>query len=123
MQWLFAIRPVSQVLTVESILGKLRPPEIELSVLNQSGLAAKEFMDGGGTGVEFALDSPFIELRAAEPPEMSKLESAPVEPVRRHSRRERGLRAAPVSRRLTALRAAEPPEMSKLESAPLELEP
>src|SRR5262249_45375806 len=74
MQWLFAIRPVSQVLTVESILGKLRPPEIELSVLNQSGLAAKEFMDGGGTGVEFALDSPFIELGAAEPPEMSKLE-------------------------------------------------
>src|SRR5262245_10207154 len=67
MQWLFAIRPVSQVLTVESILGKLRPPEIELSVLNQSGLAAKEFMDGGGTGVEFALDSPFIELQAAEP--------------------------------------------------------
>src|SRR5262249_6091315 len=67
MQWLFAIRPVSQVLTVESILGKLRPPEIELSVLNQSGLAAKEFMDGGGTGVEFALDSPFIELPAAEP--------------------------------------------------------
>ena len=74
MQWLFAIRPVSQVLTVESILGKLRPPEIELSVLNQSGLAAKEFMDGGGTGVEFALDSPFIEQRAAEPPEMSKLQ-------------------------------------------------
>ena len=67
MQWLFAIRPVSQVLTVESILGKLRPPEIELSVLNQSGLAAKEFMDGGGTGVEFALDSPFIEQQGAEP--------------------------------------------------------
>src|SRR5262245_14723548 len=74
MQWLFAIRPVSQVLTVESILGKLRPPEIELSVLNQSWLAAKEVMDGGGTGVEFALDSPFIELLAAEPQGGARLE-------------------------------------------------
>ena len=42
MQWLFVIRPVSQVLTVESILGKPRRPEIELSALSQSGLAAKE---------------------------------------------------------------------------------
>ena len=44
-------------------------PEIELSAPNQSELAAKEFMEGGGTRVEFALDSPFIELRAAEPRE------------------------------------------------------
>lgn len=51
-------------------------PEIELSAPNQSELAAKEFMEGGGTRVEFALDSPFIELRAAEPPEISKLEGA-----------------------------------------------
>jgi hypothetical protein len=58
MQWLCVIRPAGQELTVESILGKLRRPEIELSALSQSGLAAKEFMDDGGTGVEFALDSP-----------------------------------------------------------------
>jgi len=42
-------------------------PEIELSAPNQSELAAKEFMEGGGTRVEFALDSPFIEQQAAEP--------------------------------------------------------
>jgi len=44
-------------------------PEIELSAPNQSELAAKEFMEGGGTRVEFALDSPFIEQQAAEPQE------------------------------------------------------
>jgi len=42
---------------------------MELSALNQSELAAKEFLERGGTRVEFALDSPFIELRAAEPQE------------------------------------------------------
>ena len=89
MQWLFVIRRARQVLTVESILGKPRRPEIELSALNQSGLAAKEFIEAGGTRVEFALDSPFIELRAAEPREMSNLE---------------------VSQRLTPQRAAEPQE-------------
>src|SRR5215472_4131856 len=94
MQWLFVIRRARQVLTVESILGKPRRPEIELSALNQSGLAAKEFIEAGGTRVEFALDSPFIELRAAEPREMSNLE---------------------VSQRLTPQRAAEPREMSNLE--------
>ena len=67
MQWLFVIRRARQVLTVESILGKPRRPEIELSALNQSGLAAKEFIEAGGTRVEFALDSPFIEQLAAEP--------------------------------------------------------
>src|SRR5262249_18377466 len=67
MQWLCVFRPVSQVPTVESVLGKPRRPEIELSALNQSGLAVKEFIEGGGTRVEFALDSPFIERQAAEP--------------------------------------------------------
>jgi hypothetical protein len=44
-------------ITVESIIGTLPRPEIELSALSQSGLAAKEFIEDGGTGVEFALDS------------------------------------------------------------------